>query len=437
MISLALGDTTTTKLHGALVVAPVRGAFYDRPGLSGDIVKDSIDVTVEGTPAEIQTFCSYLEMWFTKARAYYANRIGVSVRLQLQESPAEAVYHSPILDGWLEKLKGIKEKGSAVYRVHVIRENYWESATPNTLTVSNLHGSGAAATIYNHNDAAHENKILISASQAAGDLPAPVILRVTNTAAAGASGVVYVGCHGNHLDDQEFDHWLEGEEGVGGANVGDGNSSNGNYKSLAWAAVGDTWLLSWTISSLMQRYGQGRYYRPLIRFAGPMLYTDLWVQLNIYAASSYVYSGPWTLLTPNVALQELPAIQIPPHRVNATTFLPLSLALHARRAGGAGGSTLDVDYLQLTSLDSWRKLTPLGTGLAVNDVLIDDNRQNQVYQLNGANVFSEYMGEGAPLILQPGRRHVLYLLHMLPDGTAPIARTSSVAVQIHPRYRRI
>jgi hypothetical protein len=66
------------------------------------------------------------------------------------------------------------------------------------------------------------------------------------------------------------------------------------------------------------------------------------------------------------------SVQLPPRTVGAAAeHYPLSLALFGRRLGGAS-TTVNLDFVQLSPLDSWRAFRSTGFQMAHNVSLVDD-----------------------------------------------------------------
>lgn len=107
-------------------------------------------------------------------------------------------------------------------------------------------------------------------------------------------------------------------------------------------------------------------------------YTDVWVRLRVKFSLTTIWEGPQVLLNTVYGLQDLGVLQLPPYLVGAGDIYPLNLVLYAQRAA-TGTHSLSLDYVQLSPLDGWRKLSPRGYGLAYGVRLVDDGIEGQTY----------------------------------------------------------
>jgi len=451
MYSLGIGPDTTVQtiypviyLHGPSVIAPFRGAFYDQPGGPGETVKEEIDLQMDGAPEEFRTGMEHLEHNLQLAREY--NQLGLGWPFYLWKQPAAGwdTWRSRIVDGWVEKRKGEGARGSAVVRLHLERLNYWEG--PEMLVpLTNLHGiqQTQLLQVYNHNDAAHSNYAEIAQDGLVGDLPAPCRLEMNGhleAPATGWYGNVFIGLNANLHPDVMIDHWLEGEEGgstVGVNTPAAGLTSNDSYKVLSWGVSTETDLIGWTLTSELMGLGDGRYFRPLIRFFPGMPYNDLWLKLKIKSGAVVIWESGWNLMQQTVEIQELPTIQLPPYLIHQNSLKPLYLFLTGKR-DSVDPHTIGVDYLQLTPLDGWRKLVTRGLGCGGDDALTDDGFNNTVYIDELGDYKTDYIAYGEPILLRPGRLQRLYFLMLDRDAKdAEPFRCFKLRLYYRPRCRRV
>lgn len=134
--------------------------------------------------------------------------------------------------------------------------------------------------------------------------------------------------------------------------------------------------------------------------------------------------------------------------INGTWLITVTDATHftvpVLGIGGGGGATgtaapaakLDLDYLQLFTLDGWRKYFPLsGSGIPQNTFLADEGIGGYLYTYGGGVKSQNWTADGAALELKPHPtyRQRLRLLWRRSDLAAPIADTLSVRCYYRPR----
>ncbi len=440
MIYLAVGGPAyRVVLTGSGTQAPFAAVSFPRQGAPGESVEDYLDLGLEGSPAALGEGLAALERWLdearTEARQSARGDAGPGVRLYLKEVEEETSLSSPVLDGWVEKLKGQRSGRSLAVRLHLTRLNYWEDTFETALPLSNLHGTGQTTlSVDNHQDGSHCNWVDVCPDPLNGDLPLPVILRLENTFAGAALGVVHV-YHQRLLDasPEAFPGWLEGEAASGGTPITDAGASAGAFNRLAWNGSSEAALCSWTLSSTALYLAAGRFFQPVLRFhAAPPEGTRLRVQ--ILDGSYPLWEGAPAWIRPGDHWQILPAVQVPPQQVVVDPMKPLTLSLSAQIKED-GAHTLDLDALQLAPLDGWRRLLPLAGGLAQGSAVTDDNRSGVVY-LSTPGSQAGYSGAGPTLTLMPGANSRLFFFQSGLDGQAEIGRTLNVRLKICRRFRR-
>ena len=322
----------------------------------------------------------------------------------------------------------------ATVEVVIERAGWWETSTPVTLAVSN--GGGSSGAIKNHEDAdaGDDFYLEIADTQVLGGMPCPAIIEFKNTTNdARTVDNLYVG------------HFAESKpatppaattlilEGTGAADV---NCSSGAYAALPWTGTGENQLTTWLLASAL--LGQ-RHFKLIARFQAGFAYTDLWLKAQIRMGTAVIGETRWALMDASRELQLIGTLQIPPFRHGSYLDLGnLTVALYEKRAGGTG--TINLDYIALLPQDSWRHYGAI-SGLAYNAILIDNPVMDALYTDDatpGGVVGVSHMVEGGqPILLQPGVKNIVYFLHDCDNGSAPIARTATVAVKYHPRRRTI
>lgn len=294
----------------------------------------------------------------------------------------------------------------------------------------------AGVPVSNHtDDDGHSNYIEMQASEVTGDLPAPVRLEIVNAYVSSNRANTIYAAQNVLSDPAGLDHILEAEDASGGTTVtGDGACSGGGRKTLSWTGTAEAELLTWTLSTSLLNACRGNYFRLLARFATTPSYTDIWAWFRIKFSLTTIWEGPPLLLSNLFSLQDLGMVQLPPYLVGAGDLYPLSLVWCVRRAT-SGTHNLSLDFIQLSPLDGWRRLSPRGYGLASGVRLVDDGIEEQVYTdgWSPAGKTGHYAASGQPLRVWPNARQRIYFLHDTLTGSAAIDRQLTVKVFYRPR----
>lgn len=294
----------------------------------------------------------------------------------------------------------------------------------------------AGVPVYNHtDDDGHGNYVEMQADEVGGDLPAAVRLEMTNTYSSSNRASNLLMAHNVLSDPANLNHVLEAEAASGGTTVtGDGACSGGGRKTLSWAGTAETEVLNWTLSTALLNACRGNYFRLIARFASVPAYSDVWVRWRIKFSLTTIWEGPQMLLSTLFNLQDMGVLQLPPYLVGAGDIYPLNLVLSAQR-NQSGTHNLSLDFVQLSPLDGWRKLSPRGYGLAYGARLVDDGLEGLTYTDGwaAAGKTGHYIGSGERLAVWPNARQRLYFLHDTMTGSAAIDRLLTVKVFYRPR----
>lgn len=439
MDSLALlYGSRSLVLHGSGATPPVRGARRlppaPLPGRDGTCT-ETIDVLLEGSPAALAGFVAAVESCL--ARAEYRTD---PVRLALGVDGEPAPWQSPVLGGraaYLDSGSSDRTRGMQTLRLALVRPDYWEGAEQ-WAPLSNHNGSGVTTglQVENHQDDAHQNHVDVELGGVGGDLPAPARLELVHAETAPSRTITDLWM-GAYLDSVHAPPGviLEGESAtteLATSVVAASTASAGFYRRVSWLAAGEVELMAWTLSASLLGALAGRTVLPLVRFAAPFPAGDVWVQLRVQAAAGApAHTSEWVLLKPGLGLQELPAMALPPWQLPGDT-LPalLNLSLHATR-GTSGSLSVDLDFIQLTPMDCWRKFTST-VPLTYGTLLADDLPRRLCYTITAAGETVTHAAVGEPLIVWPGRNQRIHILHT-PD---PMAIDTRMLVRLAYRPRR-
>ena len=279
-----------------------------------------------------------------------------------------------------------------------------------------------------------QNYVSIAAADVVGDLPAPPRLEIKNNYNSTTRAANVFVAHNVDSNPGTLAHILEAENATGGTTTINKDSSGGYDKALSWEVTTETELLDWTISTDVLNACAGNFFRLLIRLASNLAYSDLWLKVKIKMELTVIWESEWILAPNGYSLFELATAQLPAYLAGAGDIYPAHLLLFGRR-NAAGTHTLNVDYMQLSPLDGWRKLQPQGYNLGYLARLMDDMIDDYLYtdSWDTPGKFGNYYTASTPLALIPNKLQRLYFLHDVDVGGSAIARTLGVKVFYRPR----
>ena len=344
------------------------------------------------------------------------------------------------ITAWQSRLSGgsvlLDERMGALWREYKTRaqvvferRNYWEKQSATTLELSN--GSvtkQTTAPVDNAQDGSHDLYVEIDSDQVEGVLPTPAIIKFENT--KNDATLVDDLLIGVIQGDGNSTLPTPGTLVCEGSGTVDVSCSGGEYAGLNWSDDAENQLETWAIDSgdfLQKRY------RAVARLQASVAYTDLYLQARLLVGTIEIARTRWMLVDAGVEMVMIGSLQIPPYALGEAIDLGnITLALYEKRASGSG--TLNLDYILLMPQDSWRRYGAI-SGLAYGETLIDDPVREILVTEYGAGSYkvTQMVKEGKPLMLRPGVKNYLYFLQQDTDSDAPIARTASVVVKVHPR----
>jgi len=408
--------------------------YFPEAGDGMQPISESFDIMLTGASGDLIDMAREIEVILDFARDHPNDPDGIWILY----SPDETI------DAWQSRLTGgalildaklnLRWKHEKLRAQIVIeRQPFWEAIDPITLNLTNRGGTGATANIVNHQDAGATDDfyVEIAADQVEGGQPAPAVVEYKNTTN-----------NGDLVDHLMVGHFAASAphtppaaanlifEGVGQS---DNNCSGGSYDDLSWADEVENQLVTWAFDPEAFRQ---RYYRMVARLRDTVDYIDLWLKIKLLSDTTILSETRWTLVEADKSLVAIGSLMIPPFKHGQYISMDdLTLALYEKRALGAG--TMNLDFIAALPQDGWRKYEAI-IGLAYNEILIDDPVNSILYtSATGGNKVTHLIEEGKPPMLMPGTINLLYFLHDIDDGTAPIARTAQIAVKYHPRRRTI
>jgi hypothetical protein len=448
VIELALGsENRRIDLLGARAGAPFRGARLS-PGAEakdGEVTCE-LDLALESaSPALIRAALSSLEQCLSID-------IGAAEKVYVwaRSLPGEALYRSPLLAGWLERLGGETARGALTCRLHLRRCNWWEGDLL-PVELSNGNGSNVTGglTLFNCCDgsgappALRQNYAQIAPGALAGDLPAPASFELALQPGSPALWDMLL-AQNVFADPGGLVHWLEGESassGLSGAEtLTDSTCSGGQYKKLTWYGTGETQWLSWTLNPAMLAACGGNALRPVLRWQTALNLSEVWLQLRltIGGGDAPVIASESTPVLARALdsrrLVELAPLRIPAERLPGS---PCAAALELiARCGLSGSKSVGVDFLQLFPLDGYRRylsLFPLNPG----DTLVDDGIEGALYSQRAGGNLKTHSAQGDPLCLQPGRLQRLYFAELGLSSGGAVHSSVRLKAWYRPRRRMV
>lgn len=404
------------------------------PGVAYRNVTRTLDLLLKGAnTSALQTLARSIDALLVSAHRRQRTGKGPRVYLQIQLDSEASTWRTEILTGRLrmsdEALQQwISKKVEA--QLFVTTRFYWEGPeTELQLSTSNQSAATGGRTIKNHDDSGtgDDNWVQIASSQIGGDLPTPVKLTLQNTT-GGSVGYRNLFLAVNAVSDPaNFAHILEGENRKTGYGTvtGDANSSNGNYNAYSFTNAGE---IQWDLSSGLMQDTQGRWFRLLARFVS-WSGTDIYVKPVLKETNGLVslWEGDEVKLgTSGSQFVDLGAMPLPVGGYQvAWGAQVLSLVVRA-----TGAATLNLDFIQLTPLDSYRWIVQRGLLIANSGTITDDNIEG-ITHAGGQAVYSPKTG---PLFVFPG---VTQRVLVLQDTGSASNITQTFSVRAYIRERRL
>lgn len=361
------------------------------------------------------------------------------VFVTLQRDSALPVWRSELLGGELRE--GDVEGywiARAVLRLRVawVRRAFWEGARVEIplLDVADAEQTGGMEVLSSAGPRGGGYRVDLAA--VAGSLPAPLELRFTNLAAATAVYYLHASLRSSAAA-ITFSALIEGESARSGGSTApagvDEQYSGGKYRALSWSGTSAAMLCDWDVTGAELALGAGRWYRVVSRWCPAPAYTDLLIQARLtIAGATIVWAGPWVKSSASFELTGLGSVPLPPWDGVLTSLAPLRLEFWAKRAT-VGSHSANLDYIALLGLDGYRVFSALGTGLAQNEVLVDDGTEGLTYAVGSSGSLGYWRTDGGWLYVRPGCQHRLSLLWAVSTGVAGGDKLGKVRLYYRPR----
>jgi hypothetical protein len=383
---------------------------------------------------------------FHRARQYAADGVGRPIRVYFRANNSKPLARAKLMMGRVfinertfthdhgQSSKNPRVRG----RVILKRDPVWE--LPRTaVPLTNRYGSNntSGLRVDAHHDGTHDNFVAIAAADLIGGWPATAEVEIKNTHNnANRTNRVYL-AHNWRSSPGSFDHILQGQDATGGTSESSAAASGGAYRQRVWSGTAETNLFEWDLPTALLNAAQGNYFRLMTWLHTTNSATDLEIQWRVRVASlTSLFETDWVPLATGRRLIESLSVQLPPRTVGAAAeHYPLSLALYGRRLGGAS-TTVNLDFVQLSPLDSWRAFRSTGFQMAHNVSLVDDGPAGHLYTVGWSGTpngrLPNYVAGGEPLQLFPGRDQRLYFL-MSGTTSDTLDKTAEVKLWYRPR----
>jgi hypothetical protein len=439
-VGLRFTDGTTTVILSDGTTGILTGYQSGNAGADTEQVTDKADVLLLGDLAGVRVTIQALNGLFRQAKSYQERRLGAHVFIERDLGDgswwrSEVVEALPlVVDQTLDV--GLAA-GKMQFEVVFTRKNFWEGAQI-AIPLSNGNGvnvtSGLLIYAIDDGQAGKDNWFDISGADISGELPTPVRLELTNTYdnTLNRTKGVYVGQQWRGNPAQTL--VLEGENADYGVTVlpevPDYNAySNGQYGQLN-VPVAEGYGCYWNLDSVFLANCAGIDLRAFASFT--FVPDGTWARLKLLLAGlTTIWETPWVLLNNSPAYwKELGILRLPPYLWDSGTLGMLRLALTFKRPGQAA-TTINLDYLQLLPLDSWRMINHVGYDLDYQETLVDDQIEEKTYAIwVGGDINGYQVTYGGKILLEPG---IDQRVHIVASGAYLPRRTSTVKLFYRPR----
>lgn len=391
-------------------------------------ITETLNLLLIGTNGpNLQSLNDAVESLFVAARRRTYESIAPRVFITLQVDGEANAWRAEIIDGRWKPDRSFLDawySNTASGQLYVTHRP-WEGAYKELQLSSATQGTPATGGRTVTNGA--NNWVQVDSAQVNGVLPALVELQLTNT-----SGVA-VGYRNFYLsvnatsDPANFSHIVEGEayrSGFGTTSTGSGNSGNA-YNHYTFTNTGQ---MQWDLSASLMQKTRGRTFRLLARLPG-------WGVGDVYVRP--VLLDSFGLITldlddeihlPNLAnpIIDLGELSLP-NGAYYTGYGGTVLGLQVRASGAA---SVDVDFIQLTALDSYQTIAQRGYSIVNNGTIFFNNIEN-IFHTGGATIFTPLTG---PLTLLP---RATQRIHIMYDEGTNMNVSRSMSVRAFIRERRL
>jgi len=446
MNQIAIGDSVTyggwLVLHGQSIANPFKHAVYQPEFSIGLEVRETMLLSLEGTPAALAGGVAALETVIQRNDLYHQSGYPAPQCLRFQMAAGGEFYYAPIRDVALQPnpdSPNTRQTGSLLITLHFTRPNHYDS-DPIELPLSGRAGQDVLGgfDLINHTDyhTGHGNSALIKPDDIDTDLPAPMRVELINTTATGVLHDLFVGLYHHPENDEEEAFFYYASDFNGGSLYSNPAAINTYYTRLTWSVTDWTALGSWLLQNETVRDLAGRSYRPILRFYNPHAYDDLLMKIKLQAGTNILWAGESVYVDQVFGYVLFPPVQIPPDRLlNEALPHHVDLFLYGQH-DTASAYSIDFDCLLLLPLEPGANFIAF-YDLFQNAKLIDDNfLKTQVTHFSGIGAETvSHIRQGGELLVWPGRFNRLIFVMMDATDQIDILRTAQIRIYYRKRRR--
>jgi len=443
MIKLSLTyESTTLDFQAAGCV--VLDGFYPVTATSEENVVETFDILIIGSSTELINWVRSINQAFDYARRRYDDNYPVYLNFALNQTLD--AWRTRIVDGAIlfnSKLDPNFRSGRLKATITIEHLAWWEGPEAQIpLTNANGTNNTSGLTVKNCGDLTgtaptkRDNTVNVAAASVIGDLPAATRLEITNTYNDPSDAGHFLLGHNVYSSPGSFAHILEGEDAATGTVLTNASYSGGEAMEFDWNDTAEALAYSWTLPTSLLNTLRGSYIRVLAKFS-PAPSDSLWVRLRIKVSVTTLWDGSQVLLSSGGEVQELATLRLPPYLLKTGNLFPLTLQMTVMNTFTGAHWTV-LDFLQITPVDSWRKLYSAGYYLPYLVKLVDDGIDGLIFTEDGTSgKLGNYIGYNNPIKLIPGADQKIYFLWESASGTTWNDRTASVKLYYRPRRRNI
>jgi hypothetical protein len=409
-------------------------------------IEETVELILTGTQLQIRAAFNALESMCERAFIRTTKLEGLRIYIEYKQSATDGVWRSELLGGdveWSEN-PGYRQLRETVTKAKVnltwTRKGYWEGAEVEARlsSLANISAGVGGRLIRNCYDITPRgNWLSIAASAITGVIQTPAKILLTN-ASGGAKNYrnFYLSNNWEMAQPNFFYHQIEGEDAISGGTIINSTSAvASNSKYINGTFLGNTGGFLLPLTSFTLNPTAGRRFKLFARFIGYQSLSSIYVQPIIKEAEGVLAvpggKGDITLLPAStVEWLDLGAISLPPGGYN-TNWADHTLYLSIRSATSA---IVNLDFVQITPLDSFRHLVQPGMQIANGDSIQDDGILGQAYSVEGGKNHAIIAARGKPLMLYPGKQQQIIINH---DQGSTYDVASALTVRIWYRPRRI
>lgn len=256
----------------------------------------------------------------------------------------------------------------------------------------------------------------------------PLVIKIKNITNTNSNRVYDVWMyHHKGTAVEEWDGALYGYQSTGpGANVGYADSHGNTYRLREWTGELDVLAAEWTLNADLLAQASGNNHRLLFRspvtfgLAGLSVYFQLKLEVTILAQTPRQY------LDSGQTIQEVGTLALPPQRITGSHF-PLTLQMYVRQDIPSNPHYLAIDFLNLSKMDSWRKLISTGYGTPADHTIVDDTIDGELYSLSNYRI-GNYVSQGLPLRNEPTKDTTIQIIHNFQSGFSDLSQQLKVRI---------